>query len=104
MAADGPSSPTIESHADLVESLARGCKPAEDFRIGTEHEKFTFFSETFAPVPYEGENGIRALLEKVQADTGWTPVYDRDKVIGLTNPRGGGAISLEPGGQFELSG
>src|SRR5690606_32470144 len=104
MAAAGPSSPLIESRSDLVEALARGCKPEEAFRVGTEHEKFTFFRDSFKPVPYEGENGIGALLGHVQAETAWEPVFDRDKVIGLTNPKGGWAISLEPGGQFELSG
>jgi len=104
MAAAGASSPVIESRSDLVEALARGCKPEQAFRVGTEHEKFTFFRDSFKPVPYEGENGIGALLGHVRAETGWEPVHDRGKVIGLNNPRGGGAISLEPGGQFELSG
>ncbi|WP_127144779.1 glutamate--cysteine ligase [Pelagibacterium montanilacus] len=97
-------SPHIESRGQLIEALARGNKPVEDWRIGTEHEKFTFFSDTRMPVPYEGENGIGALLDRVQAETAWTPYYDKGKVIGLNNPLGGGAISLEPGGQFELSG
>ncbi|MCB1517761.1 MAG: glutamate--cysteine ligase [Hyphomicrobiaceae bacterium] len=97
-------SPLIESKADLIEVLERGNKPKEDWRIGTEHEKFVFYKNDFSPVPYEGENGIRAILEQVQAETGWTPSLDNGNIIGLTNPDGGGAISLEPGGQFELSG
>ena len=97
-------SPTIESRSQLIEAISRGSKPKSDWRIGTEHEKFTFHRDGFKPVPYEGENGIGALLDKVQAETAWLPYYDRDKVIGLNNPLGGGAISLEPGGQFELSG
>ncbi|SDG40532.1 glutamate--cysteine ligase [Pelagibacterium luteolum] len=97
-------SPIIESRTQLIEAISRGCKPEHAFRIGTEHEKFTFYRDDFRPVPYEGENGIGALLDKVQAETAWTPYYDRDKVIGLNNLLGGGAISLEPGGQFELSG
>ena len=101
--ADTPS-PTIESKSQLIEAIARGCKPKSDWRIGTEHEKFTFYRDDHRPVPYEGERGIGALLDKVQAETAWLPYYDRDKVIGLNNPLGGGAISLEPGGQFELSG
>jgi glutamate--cysteine ligase len=101
--ADKPS-PTIESKSQLIEALSRGNKPKSNWRIGTEHEKFTFYRDDHRPVPYEGENGIGALLDKVQAETAWLPYYDRDKVIGLNNPLGGGAISLEPGGQFELSG
>ncbi|AEQ50528.1 glutamate--cysteine ligase [Pelagibacterium halotolerans] len=101
--ADKPS-PTIESKSQLIEAISRGNKPKSDWRIGTEHEKFTFYRDDHRPVPYEGENGIGALLDKVQAETAWLPYYDRDKVIGLNNPLGGGAISLEPGGQFELSG
>lgn len=101
--ADKPS-PTIESRNQLVEAISRGSKPKSDWRIGTEHEKFTFYRDGFRPVPYEGENGIGALLGKLQAETGWTPYYDGDNVIGLDHPAGGGAISLEPGGQFELSG
>jgi glutamate--cysteine ligase len=101
--ADKPS-PVIETKTQLIEAISRGCKPKSDWRIGTEHEKFTFYRDDHRPVPYEGENGIGALLDKVQAETAWLPYYDRDKVIGLNNPLGGGAISLEPGGQFELSG
>ncbi|MCD7059232.1 glutamate--cysteine ligase [Pelagibacterium xiamenense] len=97
-------SPHIESRHQLVETLSRGCKPKSDWRIGTEHEKFTYYSDTFKPVPYFGERGIGALLDKAQRETAWTPYYDGENVIGLNNPLGGGAISLEPGGQFELSG
>jgi glutamate--cysteine ligase len=100
----GSSSPIIESRTQLVEAMSRGCKPEQDWRIGTEHEKFTFFRDSLKPVPYEGENGIGALLDKVRAETAWTPYHDGPNVIGLNNPLGGGSISLEPGGQFELSG
>ncbi|GGA56296.1 glutamate--cysteine ligase [Pelagibacterium lentulum] len=101
--ADKPS-PLIESRAQLIETLSRGCKPKNEWRIGTEHEKFTFYKDSFKPVPYFGENGIGRLLNLMQEETAWTPYYDGDNVIGLNNPKGGGAISLEPGGQFELSG
>lgn len=97
-------SPVIESRTQLIEAMSRGCKPEVDWRIGTEHEKFTFYRDGFRPVPYFGDNGIGALLDRVQAETQWLPYYDGDNVIGLNNPLGGGAISLEPGGQFELSG
>lgn len=97
-------SPVIETRAQLVEAMSRGNKPKADWRIGTEHEKFTFYRDSREPVPYFGDNGIRALLDKVQAETAWVPSYDGENVIGLSDPRGGGSISLEPGGQLELSG
>jgi len=101
--ADLPS-PPIESRADLIEALARGAKPKERWRIGTEHEKHVFHKGPIRPVAYDGQNGIRALLDGVTAKCGWTPLMDGNAVIGLKGPAGEGAISLEPGGQFELSG
>ena len=61
--ADKPS-PVIETKTQLIEAISRGCKPKSDWRIGTEHEKFTFYRDDHRPVPYEGENGIGALLDK----------------------------------------
>ena len=97
-------SPLIESRADLIEAMARGCKPESEWRIGTEHEKHVFHTNPLRPVAYEGPNGVRALLDGIQAETGWHPFYDGDNVIGLRNLEEVGGISLEPGGQFELSG
>ena len=96
-------SPLIESRADLIEAMSRGAKPESEWRIGTEHEKHVFHTNPLHPVEYEGPNGIRALLDGVQAETGWEPFYDGENPIGLRNDTIGG-ISLEPGGQFELSG
>jgi len=97
-------SPPIESRADLIEAMARGCKPQDEWRIGTEHEKHVFHSDPLRPVTYEGPDGIRALLEGVQKETGWHFFYDGDNPIGMRNDEIAGGISLEPGGQFELSG
>ena len=97
-------SPPIESRADLIEAMARGAKPADQWRIGTEHEKHVFHTNPLRPVAYEGPNGIRALLDGVEAKTGWVPFYDGENPIGLRNNESAGGISLEPGGQFELSG
>jgi glutamate--cysteine ligase len=97
-------SPPIESRADLIEVMARGAKPADQWRIGTEHEKHVFHTNPLRPVAYEGPNGIHALLDGMQAKTGWTPFYDGENPIGLRNNEVAGGISLEPGGQFELSG
>ncbi len=91
----------ITDKRQLVDYLAAGCKPVAEWRIGTEHEKFVFARADLRPVPYEGEAGIRALLEGLRR-FGWEPVLDGDNLVGLS--AGGAAISLEPGGQFELSG
>jgi glutamate--cysteine ligase len=89
---------------DLVAWIEKGVKPRAAFRIGTEHEKFPFRAATHAPVPYEGPDGIRALLEGMRHMLGWEPIMEGDNIIGMLDVTGGGAISLEPGGQFELSG
>ena len=94
----------VRSRDDLVAWFEQGCKPKSQFRIGTEHEKFAFTTEGHRPVPYEGPRGIRALLEGMQSLLGWEPIMEGPNVIGLFDVTGGGAISLEPGGQFELSG
>jgi glutamate--cysteine ligase len=104
MARDQVELTPIERRDDLVNWLAQGVKPKSQFRIGTEHEKFAFTLQGHHPVPYEGQRGIRALLEGMQHLLGWEPIIDRGNVIGLFDVTGGGAISLEPGGQFELSG
>lgn len=98
------SSPPIESRADLIEVLARGCKPKPQWRIGTEHEKHVFHTNPLRPVAYDGPDGIGALLRAVEQKTGEDPIWDRDAVIGLNGSPGEGGISIEPGGQFELSG
>lgn len=108
MARDVNDTTPIESRNALVESLESGCKTGgAPLRIGTEHEKIPFYAEGLRPVPYagaEGRGGVRALLEGLRARLGWEPIFDRDALIGLYDSAGGGAISLEPGGQFELSG
>jgi glutamate--cysteine ligase len=93
----------IESHQALAGWLEQGCKPANSFRVGTEHEKIPFYRSDLSPVPYEGSRGIEALLEGMRARLGWEAIVDEGRLIGLYDA-GGAAISLEPGGQFELSG
>lgn len=102
--AGAESSPLITSRADLIEAMARGAKPRSEWRIGTEHEKHVYRKNPLRPVQYEGDDGIAALLEGIRQRTGWTYFYDRDNPIGLRNRTPVGGISLEPGGQFELSG
>jgi glutamate--cysteine ligase len=104
MARDQVDMTPLRTRDDLVAWFAQGCKPKSQFRIGTEHEKFAFTMAEHRPVPYEGGHGIRAILEGMQAMLGWEPIMEGPNIIGLADVTGGGAISLEPGGQFELSG
>src|ERR1700728_2312060 len=104
MARDQVDMTPVERRADLVDWIAQGIKAKSQFRIGTEHEKFAFTLDGHLPVPYEGRGGIRALLEGMQHLLGWQPIMEGGNVIGLFDVTGGGAITLEPGGQFELSG
>jgi glutamate--cysteine ligase len=85
---------------DLVRWLEAGAKPADQWRVGAEHEKFVFRLGSHRPVPYEPD-GIKALLQGLTR-YGWKPVYEGEAVIALE--RGMANVSLEPGGQFELSG
>ena len=104
MARDASDATPIESRDELVAWFEKGNKPPRDYRIGTEHEKFPFYKSSLSPVPYAGPRGIKALLEGMQGLLGWEPILEGPTIIGLYDVTGGGAISLEPGGQFELSG
>ena len=98
--------PPIGSKRELVEWIASGAKPKSAWRMGTEHEKFVFDTRSKAPVPYEGANGIKALMLELQRRHGWEPILEGETMIALKRPAGEPAatVSLEPGGQFELSG
>ncbi|MDD9329066.1 MAG: glutamate-cysteine ligase family protein, partial [Bartonella sp.] len=104
MALDTTDESEINSLDSLVRYFEEGCKTEDDWCIGTEHEKFPFYVDSFLPVPYEGARGIRVLLEKMQAALGWEAILDEGNIIGILGSVDQGAISLEPGGQFELSG
>jgi glutamate--cysteine ligase len=91
----------ISSRADLVAFIAAGCKPRADWRVGTEHEKFVYSLRDHKPLPYDGPCSIRALLQGMTR-FGWAPVLEGENIIGLSQD--GATLSLEPGGQFELSG
>jgi glutamate--cysteine ligase len=104
MARDQVDMTPIQSRDELVAWFEAGCKPKSEFRVGTEHEKFPFRITDHSPVPYAGSRGIRALLDGMETILGWEPIMEGDNIIGLADVTGGGAISLEPGGQFELSG
>src|ERR1700746_3586146 len=99
-----PSTPgaPITRKRQLVEYLESGCKPPAAWRVGTEHEKFVFRRSDLRRVPYEGPDGIGAVLREM-ARFGWKPVVENGNTIALTNDARC-SITLEPGGQFELSG
>ena len=92
----------IERHEQLAEYLADGCKPKDEWRIGTEHEKFGYCRDSLAPLPYAGERSIQAVLEALRDRHEWSELRENGYLIGLE--KDGANISLEPGGQLELSG
>lgn len=95
--------PVLAGFQDLVAHFEKGVKPdPTTWRIGTEHEKFAFYKDTLEPVPYEGERGIGALLDGLSDTYNWTRVREAGNTIALK--QGLASITLEPGGQFELSG
>src|SRR5476649_1407399 len=104
MARDQVDMTPINSRDELVAWFEAGCKPKAEFRVGTEHEKLVFTVDGHRRVLFRSPRGIRALLEGMQLLLGWEPIMEGDNIIGLADVTGGGAISLEPGGQFELSG
>jgi glutamate--cysteine ligase len=91
----------IENRRQLIEYFASGNKPKARWRMGTEHEKFGFDKATMKPLPYKGRAGIRAMLEGMTR-FGWEAVTEGNNPIALL--RGGANVTLEPGGQLELSG
>ena len=91
----------IENRRQLIEYFAAGNKPRADWRIGTEHEKFGFHKSNLQPLAYDGPDGIRAMLDGMTR-FGWEPVIEGNNTIALK--RDSASVTLEPGGQFELSG
>ncbi len=91
----------ITDRRQIVSYMETGCRPPSDWRIGTEHEKFVFNLETLKSAPYQGDQGIGALLEGL-VRFGWEPVVERGNPIALV--KDGCSVTLEPGGQLELSG
>ncbi len=94
--------PPIESKAELITYLEAGSKPKAQWMIGTEHEKFGFCWEDLKPLPYDGERSVRAVLDGLADQFNWQRVFESDNIIALK--QAGASITLEPGGQFELSG
>ena len=96
----------ISGREELIAYLEDGSKAKEQWRIGTEHEKFAFHTEDYSPLEYGGETGIQALLTEFKRRHKWEVINEGDNIIGLKQPDCplGGSITLEPGGQVELSG
>ncbi|HTO19702.1 MAG TPA: glutamate-cysteine ligase family protein, partial [Pseudomonas sp.] len=92
----------IGGRQQLADYLAAGEKPREAWRIGTEHEKFGFLTDSLRPPTFEGDRGIRVLLETLASRYGWQIAREGDTPVALT--RGMANITLEPAGQLELSG
>ena len=95
-------SPRIEKQ-DLIDYFASGCKPRTSWRIGTEHEKFLLMSDSLKRFSYEGPTSIQTVLEALQAFN-WEPLFENNNLISLKKTDKNFFITLEPGGQFELSG
>jgi glutamate--cysteine ligase len=91
----------VSGRRDLIEYLERGSTARADWRIGTEHEKIGFRLADLTPLPYDGAQGIRAILEGLTR-FGWQPIEEDGQVIALKYD--GQSVTLEPGGQLELSG
>jgi len=94
---------TISSRAQLVQYFATKEKEINEWKIGTEHEKFIFSLKNFHPVPYKGKNGIESLLNALKENSDWKAINEKNNIIGL-KAENKSSISLEPGGQLELSG
>jgi len=92
----------IEHRYQLAEYLSSGCKPKEDWRIGTEHEKFGYCKDSLEALPFEGKRSIVAVLEGLRDRHAWSEVRESGHLIGLE--KDGANVSLEPGGALELSG
>lgn len=97
-----PQDRPVEGMGDLLSYFHDAETPREDWRVGTEHEKVGVYADTGDRVPYEGPYGIGALLEKIASSVGWERIEERGRVIALSHE--GASITLEPGGQIELSG
>ena len=98
----GPDAAPIESLDQLIEHFERGATPPTEYLIGTEYEKVVVDRETGAAIPFSGARGIERVLRDLADRFGWEPQEEDGHVIGLSRP--GGEITLEPGGQLELSG
>jgi glutamate--cysteine ligase len=94
---------TVSDKNELVAYLNSGCKPESEWKLGTEHEKFGYTLDDLRPLPYAGPRGIRTILTGLAENFDWNPVMEEGLPIALLDDTGA-SITLEPGGQLELSG
>ena len=92
----------VETPEDLLEYFRAAETPVSDFRIGTEHEKIGIYADDYSRVPYAGDRGIAVLLDRIADRDDWRRIYEGESLIALEKQ--GASITLEPGGQIELSG
>jgi glutamate--cysteine ligase len=92
----------VEHYDQLIHYLSDGCKPRSDWKVGTEHEKFGFCKDNLKPIPYEGPKSVKSILIGLKDKYDWEPIFEAGNIIGLV--KDGANVSLEPGGQLELSG
>ncbi len=102
MSAEKPSQ-RVTYKKQIIEWFSKYSKPKAQRRIGTEHEKFLFYTDSLRPVAYEGESGIGEMLNRLAARHNMQPITEHGHIIGLKTTDGG-SVTLEPGGQLELSG
>lgn len=101
--ANSPQDRTVNNKNELVAYLESGCKPESEWKLGTEHEKFGYTLDDLRPLPYAGTRGIRTILTGLAENFDWHPVMEEGLPIALLDDTGA-SITLEPGGQLELSG
>src|SRR5580704_8543867 len=95
-------SPAIERRDQLIESFTATAKPRAQWRIGTEYEKVAVRRTDGQAVPFSGPRGIEALMRRLADRYGWTPIEEGGRTVALAGKKA--AVTLEPGGQLELSG
>ena len=88
---------------DLIEYFYKGIKDKNNLKIGVEHEKFVLNKNNYNQVSYHMHNGIKDILLRF-VKNGWSPKYDDEGITIVALERFGESITLEPGGQIELSG
>ena len=101
--ASSSNSATVETVDELLAYMASGCKPEDQWKLGTEHEKFGYTIDDLRPLPYSGKRSIHAILTGLEERFDWRPVMENGQTIALLDDSGA-SITLEPGGQLELSG
>ena len=92
----------IENKSQLIDYISSGSKPKSEWKVGTEHEKFGFHTDSLKPLGYTEKGGIRDILNGLKDKFGWRAEYEGEHIVALY--RDGCSVTLEPGGQLELSG